>query len=150
MTTICYDGNGLICTDGRSTRNTTIISDNKIKQKIVNDVQFYLTGSTSDFNYLIDAYFGAEMNMKLDASGFAVDNGLLYSFGPDGDNKNVWVCDEDMTIPNAIGSGADHALTAMDLGCTAREAVEAAIKRDSGSGGTIRVYDIKTGDEVVE
>lgn len=38
----------------------------------------------------------------------------------------------------AIGSGADHAITAMDMGANAFLAVQMAAKRDTGTGGTIR------------
>ena len=38
----------------------------------------------------------------------------------------------------AIGSGADHAITAMDMGASAIGAVEMAAKRDTGTGGIIR------------
>ncbi len=37
----------------------------------------------------------------------------------------------------AIGSGAPHAITAMDCGKSARQAVQMAMKRDSGTGGRI-------------
>lgn len=37
----------------------------------------------------------------------------------------------------AIGSGAAHAITAMDCGKSARQAIQMAIKRDHNSGGRI-------------
>lgn len=40
----------------------------------------------------------------------------------------------------AIGSGAKHALTAMDLGLDAKEAVKMAMKRDIYTGGRIRTF----------
>lgn len=52
---------------------------------------------------------------------------------------------EDTTIPNpqeiptAIGTGYKAALTAMDMGGDAKKAVEMAIKRDTDSGGKVRV-----------
>tara|TARA_R110000796_G_scaffold143647_3_gene260326 strand:- start:411 stop:617 length:207 start_codon:yes stop_codon:yes gene_type:complete len=44
----------------------------------------------------------------------------------------------------ALGSGADHAYTAMDCGLSAKEAVKKAAYRDCGTGGRIRSYTIKT------
>jgi len=40
----------------------------------------------------------------------------------------------------SIGSGSDHALTAMDMGATAEKAVEMAMQRDICTGGRIRLY----------
>ncbi len=37
----------------------------------------------------------------------------------------------------AIGSGAAHAITAMDCGKTAKQAVQMAIRRDANSGGPV-------------
>jgi|TARA_R110000803_G_scaffold54828_1_gene111652 hypothetical protein len=42
-----------------------------------------------------------------------------------------------------IGSGADHGLTAMDCGLSAKEAVKKAAYRDLGTGGKIRTYKLK-------
>ena len=48
----------------------------------------------------------------------------------------------DPSKPYATGSGQHHALTAMDMGATAKEAVKMAIMRDTNSGGRIRTYKI--------
>ena len=44
----------------------------------------------------------------------------------------------------AVGSGACFAIAAMDCGKSAKEALEIARKRDSGTGGRIRMMRIKT------
>lgn len=54
----------------------------------------------------------------------------------------VFVVDEELFprpgfTPYTLGSGAAYALAALHLGCTARQAVELAIKLDTGSGGDI-------------
>ena len=43
----------------------------------------------------------------------------------------------------AIGSGSNNAITAMDMGATAAEAVEMAKKRDTGTGGLVRTLVIR-------
>lgn len=43
----------------------------------------------------------------------------------------------------AIGSGMYYALTAMDCGCSAEEAVKMAAKRDVNTGGEIRIFKIQ-------
>jgi hypothetical protein len=45
----------------------------------------------------------------------------------------------------AIGCGSDHAITAMDMGATAYQAVQMAAKRDTGTGGTIRAATVGVG-----
>ncbi len=42
----------------------------------------------------------------------------------------------------AIGTGRAQALVAMDLGCDPPAAVEAAIKRDNNSGGSVQVISL--------
>lgn len=44
--------------------------------------------------------------------------------------------------PAAIGSGADHALTAMDCGKSPEEAVEYAARRDPNTGGKTTVLSL--------
>jgi len=45
-------------------------------------------------------------------------------------------------IPAAVGSGGLLAMGAMEAGCTPRDAVKIAIKRDPYCGGKIEVWDI--------
>jgi len=44
-----------------------------------------------------------------------------------------------------MGSGSDFALSAMDFGKSAKEAVEYAMTRDIYTGGNVQVIDVKTG-----
>lgn len=46
--------------------------------------------------------------------------------------------------PAAIGSGMDHALSAMDAGCSPHRAVELAALRDPNTGGQITVLHLET------
>jgi hypothetical protein len=57
-----------------------------------------------------------------------------------GGDEGMAKCRESLDNPCAIGSGTDHALTAMDMGATAEEAIGWAAKRDAGTGGTIRTF----------
>ena len=49
----------------------------------------------------------------------------------------------DTTLSYSIGSGSDHALTAMDMGGSATKAVEMAKLRDVNTGGHVRTYYLK-------
>jgi 20S proteasome alpha/beta subunit len=144
MTTIAYK-DGVIAYDSRITANTTITNDDYEKCHEVKGVKFVLSGKTSDYAKLIDAYFGGSASGDLQASAVIVDaEGLWYAGrnNEDGFWKSPIVGDG----PYAIGSGGDHAFTAMDMGATAYQAVEMAMKRDSCTGGKIRTLMVKPAD----
>lgn len=86
-------------------------------------------------------YFDGEGPDGIDCSALAVDKGKVYQVAID-DNK-MHKFEIDMSKCFAIGSGRDHAYTAMDLGCSAVDAVKMAIKRDMCTGGKVRSFKVK-------
>ncbi len=66
---------------------------------------------------------------KVDEMGFPVD---------DGEDYGVWLATT-MGGYAAVGSGSDYALSAMDAGATAREAVAIACRRDINSRPPVHV-----------
>lgn len=66
---------------------------------------------------------------KVDESGWPTD---------DDEDVGVWMATT-MGGYAAVGSGADHALAAMDAGATARQAVEIAIRRNINCRGPVHV-----------
>lgn len=143
MTTIAYK-DGVIAYDSRQTRSDRIVSDNSPKCQVVDGVSFFLSGAVCDERALIAAYFGTPSPVPVECSGYAVDAGKLMLVGHD-DKTGIWKQDLDLSNPDAIGSGAQYALAAMDMGATAEEAVAAAAKRDVYTGGTIRTLVIDPG-----
>lgn len=141
MTTICYK-DGIVAYDSRLTANSYIISDHCNKRIERNGVQFFVGGTPAHDERFISAYFSSDDNVgNIEAVAFVVDKGKLYQ---------VQVCDEviyrtplALKEPASIGSGADHAITAMDMGADAKTAVKMAAKRHAGTGGRIRTYHIK-------
>lgn len=139
MTTIAYCG-GIIAYDSRLTSDITIIDDNYDKCRIVKGVRFFFSGSASDYDKLIKSYFD-ETDCDADVCFMLFDGEKVYK-GSTSTKDKIWMVDiTDMTA--SIGSGSDHALTAMDLGCSAVEAVKMAKKRDTCTGGRIRTFKIK-------
>jgi ATP-dependent protease HslVU (ClpYQ) peptidase subunit len=123
--------------DGRCTSSTLIVSDNTNKFDKVAGCTFAICGNVSDIEALIDAYFyGPKHEDTLQAEGLVLDMGEAYLVHVLGGE-----CTKTPITENyAIGSGCDFALAAMDLlGCTAKEAVKYAMKRDCATGGRIRV-----------
>ena len=141
MTTIAYK-DGVIAYDSRITRDTEIVYDDFQKCHEEKGVKFIFAGKTSHYPRLVAAYFGATEARDLQCSAIVVDaDGLWYAGNDAGDGfwKSPLIGDK----PYAIGSGGLHALTAMDMGATAAEAVEMAKKRDTCTGGLVRTLIIK-------
>lgn len=145
MTTIAYK-DGIIAYDSRATAGTSIISDDREKRYTIengdNDVEFFMCGAPSDFREFFRVYFqGGEIQPHLEATALVWDGVKLFHAGIA--NKHCYSCPVEMPAPWACGSGEEHAITAMDMGATAKEAVKWAMKRDTGTGGRIRTYKLK-------
>lgn len=148
MTTIAYK-EGIIAYDGRAALGDgTIFTDNKDKHEESRGVHYFyageihllkhITGWWEDREYVpnlpervrIGRAFILDTDKTLYTIVFEPPIGLIaYKIDP----KQIW----------AIGSGCDHALTAMDMGATAKEAVKMAMLRDTGTGGKIRTFKIR-------
>jgi len=102
-------------------------------------VYFFPSGLVSDIPVLVDAYCSLNYSAKGDCEALVVDDGVLYYAGLSLED-GFWRIKLEFNKTRAIGSGRDHALTAMDMGATAKEAVKWAMKRDTGTGGRIRTY----------
>lgn len=140
MTTIAYK-DGVIAYDSRITSGSSIMYDDYEKCVEHNDARFVIAGHTSDYSKLTGAYFG-EAATDINASAIVVEDGKLWVIGHD-DDSGVWKSIIPADKAYAIGSGSNHALTAMDMGATAYQAIEMAMKRDSCTGGKIRTLTVK-------
>lgn len=141
VTTIAYKG-GVIACDGRITSGSLIEDDDREKMIEREGARFFLTGATADYDMLISAYLGERvLPHPVDACSLVFRNGALTCVGVDEDLR-VWEAPVPLDKPYAMGSGRTYALTAMDMGATAYQAVEMAAKRDTSTGGTIRTYEI--------
>jgi len=60
-----------------------------------------------------------------------------------GHREMFWLEPVALKVPRAFGSGELHALTAMDMGASAKEAVGMAAKRDIYTGGKINTFKLK-------
>ncbi|MCP4585337.1 hypothetical protein [Pseudoalteromonas sp.] len=142
MTTIAYK-DGVIAYDSRMTMGSLIKDDNCDKRIDRDDIIFFLAGDVGDEDEFIDAILAesAEHDRDLHVHGLMVKSDKLYEIGMDEDCK-FWKIHISYGKTVAIGTGGEHALTAMDMGASAIEAVYMAGKRDTNTGGTIRVYGI--------
>lgn len=102
---------------------------------------FIFFGDVSAFDEFIKCYFGAKAeNPPLPCNAVVYDKKekKLYDVGVYNDSGLIYKSEIQRHNPEAFGSGSKHAITAMDMGASAKEAVGMAVKRDSGTGGKIR------------
>lgn len=120
--------------DGRLSDDTTKFSDSCCKVHRIGQYLVGFAGGVSDCMALITWMQGGCEGKQPRAPTAELiivgkDGRVLTSEG----GKPPFEID----APAAIGSGSDHAVTALDLGCTAADAVRAAMKRDVKSGGRV-------------
>ena len=142
MTTIALDSTGLVACDSRETAGQTIVDDNCAKHSVVNGVHFWIAGRSGDARLIVEAVTRGERGEYSDGVSVAAlvhDSGIFYTAGISKD-EGFYLQIERAGNPVAIGSGSHHALTAMDLGLSAKDAVKYAAKRDSQTGGKIRTW----------
>lgn len=149
MTTIAYDGR-YIAADGRCTLSDVIIDDNTHKfytNQVTGDI-FALCGDMTLVQKFADDFTPRkDIDFDINCSGIKITkDGLLYVVNYEKvkheDKWRYW----EMLIPSSLtkyaaGSGREYALSSLDLGCSAEQAIESASKRDIYTGGKITVYD---------
>ena len=140
MTTIAYK-DGVIAYDSRVTQGTLIYSDSANKRLTVGDLDIFYSGRVSDREEWADCYNDRSREPKKGASGaaFIVDGGNVWQAGISSED-GFWVTP--VESPAAIGSGDLHALTAMDMGGSAKDAVKMAMRRDAATGGRVRTFKV--------
>ena len=136
MTTIAYK-DGIVAADSRMTQNDIILSDSFDKIIVREGATFALAGQPGDYEAAIDAFLTNRKTKNLIISGVVFYLGDIYGIGCD-EEEGFWKEKFDANTPYASGSGKTYALTAMDMGASAKEAVKMAIKRDVYSGGKIK------------
>lgn len=143
MTTIAYHhATKEIAFDSRLTQGNTIITDKSLKDYTskLGD-RFFLSGASSDCKQFCDEFSnGVKASRDFDCEGFMTSGGLVYVAGCDESTGMFFACEIDFDA--ACGSGAKFALSAMDFGRSAKQAVRYAATRDSCTGGKIRVVKV--------
>ena len=145
MTTIAYHhAGGVIAVDGMVTAGDLITSRDFQKWRVVGEEVWFICGAVADYGRLI-AYHAGELSGKPDypvsCSALIAVNGLCYEAGVTSDGE-PWRSVAPYSV--AVGSGRDFALSAMDHGKNAIEAVKYAATRDTGTGGKISAFDVSS------
>lgn len=140
MTTIAYK-DGIVAYDSRTSAGSVITNDNADKHYERNGVHFFMCGTLADYEAFFAAFEGAKPEIDPDVNCLALIDGKAFICGYEA-GKGVWRSPIDMAQSYAIGSGSEFAWGAMDCGASAYQAIEIAAKRDAGTGGKIRVYQV--------
>lgn len=141
MTTVVYcHKDEQVAVDSRVTMGHKVCTDDMDKTWVTDDYVFWLAGSLADIETVIEMYPTYYADEAPECSGFVFHRheGVLksISWSPEREYQSTISWNE------AVGSGQDHAITALDLGCTAEQAVKMAAKRDASTGGVIKVHDL--------
>lgn len=142
MTTIAYDGR-YIAIDSRITCGSWISSDDFDKTTENDDWVTFWTGDLETKEEFELAFFNnGKVNEPAKSSLYAFNKktGKLFDVG----STDCVIWKTPISYIDAKGSGACHAITAMDFGKSAVEAIKIAMQRNNSTGGKIRCYDTKT------
>jgi len=141
MTTIVYDHkNKQIAVDSRVSRDGVICTDEGVKFLHDDSGVWFFCGKNCDKALLVEYFEGKDLELLPEAWAiYAKNNGEVYLRSVN-DGR---VPEESLTeFSEAIGSGEPFALAALDHGKSAKEAVEYAMTRDTGTGGKVHVFDV--------
>lgn len=142
MTTIAYK-NHIIAYDGFATSGNEITENDFDKMFAVDDAIFFMSGAISDFDNFFSVFlYGERPSKNNECEGFVIYDKKLWKAAISPIN-GFWKRQLSFSKHYALGSGEHFALTAMDLGKSAFEAIEIATTRDIYTGGLIRTYEIK-------
>ena len=141
MTTLAYDHNRQqIACDSRATAMGMIKNNNTVKYLQKDNITWFFCGNSGETNLLVNTFKElTEAPANIDVSAYFVDKGSVYSACvDDGVYRSSLI-----EFNDSAGSGCEFAIAALDMGKTAKEAVEYAMTRDFYSGGKVHVYDIE-------
>jgi ATP-dependent protease HslVU (ClpYQ) peptidase subunit len=132
MTTIACDGK-TISSDGLATVGDTIVGRSAVKLHKMDDGSIIgFAGEVNKFYVFMD-WFGSDepfpqtLEEDIEVICFSKDGIAIFEAGR-------FIPAE---APAAIGSGMQHALTAMDMGADSEKAIQMAALRDIATGGVI-------------
>ncbi len=143
MTVVAYDGR-FIAVDSRISQGSHISDDDYNKTIENSNWVLFWSGSMDQKDEFISAFLTGEkflLEVNTSLMGFEKATGKVFYIT----GKDQYVRKALVSYPDSIGSGCDHAITAMDCGKNAVDAVKMAIKRESTCGGTVRCFDTRTG-----
>jgi ATP-dependent protease HslVU (ClpYQ) peptidase subunit len=141
MTTIAYK-DGVIATDSLVTLGGTVFDDDVEKTLVTDSGIFYYCGVPANIESFANEFLSGNRQGSFDwgCEAFYVDmSNDIYLVSQD-ENCIFYAYKINKSNHYSIGSGSDHALTAMDTGLVAMDAISYAMKRDICTGGIVKTY----------
>lgn len=126
--------------DSRTSAGSAIVTDDSQKRHVHDGRTYWCAGTVGDYAEFFEGYARGQARRELNVSAFVLEDGVLVRAGCDADGS-IWTTP--VRCAQAIGSGCEHAITAIDCGLTAAQAVKMAAKRDMHTGGKIRSQKLK-------
>ena len=143
MTTIVYDHRTkTIAADSRAMAGFRIDTDSYDKAVFTENGVWFIAGSYGEIDSFIKSFTSNEAGCDYNIYAFYAESGAAYHCIYSGGKA----CKTKLKFSDAIGSGSEYALTAIDYGADAKTAVEMAAKRDSRTGGAVRVFSLEKMD----
>ena len=140
MTTIAYNHKDKqVAIDSRYTRDGIIDSDKGNKVRKNKKGLWLFAGHQADFEDLMKLERNQKAEFRPDCSAILISNKTAFVVDTD-DNNICFISELDDNF--SMGSGSQFALSAMDFGCSAKDAVSYAKKRDVYTGGKVRVFSL--------
>ena len=141
MTTIATK-DGIIAYDSRATMGEVIFDNECNKKSVVDGVTFFIASGYPEEAIIIATYFSGESFPKHfdHFEGIAVDDGKVYRLLPVRRRLIKERIRDGQVF--AVGTGWKWAIAAMDLGRTAKQAVEYAMTRDVNTGGKVKTFKV--------
>jgi len=140
MTTVAYNHKDKeLAFDSRICADNHIISDDFDKSVKVGGDTFIFAGATCHYKLFAENFDdGKACEFDYKCHGLMVRDGKCYSVALE---DGVFIMDE-LTYNDTIGSGSCYAMSALDFGKSAKEAIDYASTRCSATGGTVRVIKV--------
>lgn len=139
MTTIAYDGRYIAC-DSRESMGHIILSDKVEKFVATPEAVYFGAGVPCDIERLIEVSEQVTHDYFLEAVILVAEKDGVFTVSQSEDG-GVYKNSASHLDSYAIGSGAEFAMSAIDFGMNAKEAVEYAMTRDIYTGGEVTVFD---------
>lgn len=141
--------NGYVVADGQYTDNDLITNDDYVKTRVFGDnKRLFFVGAPCNLELLINHYLSGEpvpeISKTANISAIVFDGLKIYHCWIESTKGEVVRESLPLDKPFAIGCGAPHAFTALDMGASALAAVKMTVKRDIYCGGTIRQWEFVT------
>lgn len=141
MTTVIYDHKRKqVAIDSRYTRGDVIDTDKGNKVRKDSRGIWLFSGHQADFEDLMALKRNEKVEVRPECGAILIKNGCAFVVDTDEDGFCIVAKLNDSF---AMGSGYKFAIAALDLGKTAKEAVNYAKTRDIYTGGRVRVFDVK-------